>query len=344
MNLLSLVSEQPIPNIIISLQLKPEKTILVSTREQKEVAKRIKAVLENNGLKVLIHSSFADAYNFSSAKDLYREVIKNYKIDVLNLTGGTKIMSLAAYEVFSEENVEIVYCDTLHRKVLSLTKDDSWDFTVNINIRDYLKAYGYKTEEARNNIESHKEEFFKFVQKNNFYESFVQFSRIVREKVRLDETNKSCGKGDWQYNKNFDKLTLVHSPSKNKFVFEEPKFIHGQWLEEITFWEVMMLKDELGLEDIAFNIKILSIENLQNEIDVAFTKNCKLFIISCKSGMKDENHALYELETLRHLAGGTFGNAYNVITRSPSDNYIKRASELGIKLIKISELNKYSFI
>lgn len=342
MNLISLVSEQPIPNIIVSLQLKPENTVLISTKEQEHVANNIIKVLKSNKLKSTLYEKYADAYDFNSVKSLCNQI--NLPNITLNITGGTKLMSLAAYDCLSNKALAIFYCDTLHNKIIDLKNNTKHNINIKIKLNDYLIAYGYKINEYKNELSPETKKLFSFIHQNQYYNSFIDFSRKVREEVRLDYPNKNSSTADWQYNKNFDKLNIVHLKTKTKFVLDEPKFMHGDWLEQMAFWKIRQLIKELNFDDIAYNIKIVTNNNIYNEIDLAFTKNCKLYMFSCKSGSRDENSALYELETLRQIAGGTFGNAFNIITREPSENYKKRASELRIKIIKISELDLYSFV
>lgn len=341
MTLVSLVSQQPIPNIIVSLQLKPSLTILISTKDQLNVAKNIEKVLNMNHLQAFTYHRLAEPYDFNSTKYICRDIKRNDI--VLNITGGTKIMSLAAYDEFKNHAIGIIYCDTFNNKVLFMNNCEYIDITAKITLQDYLTAFGYEIIESRTCLSSINNSLFEFIYANNLLDSFVELTKKVRESIKLNSEHQNCATDKWQYNKDIDNANIVYLPDKIKFKLEHPKYIHGDWLEQITFWVLKQSQDKHNINDIAFNIKLKSDNEVFNEIDLAFIKNCKLHLISCKSGMKEGNEALYELETLKHHTGGTFSKAYNVITRTPTEAYINRSIELGIKIIKINELYKHSF-
>ena len=75
-----------------------------------------------------------------------REIIARYGAErlITNLTGGTKVMSLAAFRVFAAAHVPCLYTDTPHRRLLFLHPDDRGAETLqtHVDVLTYLRAHG----------------------------------------------------------------------------------------------------------------------------------------------------------------------------------------------------------
>jgi len=343
-SLFCLVSRQPMANTIPVLKYMPPKVLLFSTNEENKVADQLEKLFKSKNLWVKRINNL-DAYDYHSfRRNISRQLSQLENAAWLNLTGGTKLMALAAYEIFTERNKNVIYCNTEKKQIIHLFpvyKTEAIDLA--ISIEDYLLAYGYNVISIKRELPEDKIKLFKLIEHTKCHDQFVMFSKKIRETIKLDEPQKSCCTIHWQYYKNYDKITIVHIKSKSKFTFEQKNFMHGIWLEEFAYYTLINNINH-NFDDIAYDIKIQTIDGLENQIDVAFIRNSRLYLISCKSGIKDENSALYEIETLRQLTGGTYASGYNLITRIPSEIFVRRANELSIKLININELNKFSFI
>jgi hypothetical protein len=116
MLLLSLVGEQPIPNLLASRYLKPEHDLLVYTRHTASVASRLRRAL--SGDEDLSGDLLTDAYDFPCiTADLHQRLEGEARI-IFNLTGGTKIMALAAFKLAQERAHPFVYVQSEGRKSL----------------------------------------------------------------------------------------------------------------------------------------------------------------------------------------------------------------------------------
>jgi hypothetical protein len=140
--LVSLVGEQPMPILLPARHLKPQRSILIHTPQVKPVAQRLQRMIPFSELLPV------DAYNLER---LYRQLteIEAEEIQV-NLTGGTKIMSLAAFYLADQHDLSFCYLESeRHRSLLThyrikdgapiQTKQET--LPVLITAADYLDAH-----------------------------------------------------------------------------------------------------------------------------------------------------------------------------------------------------------
>ena len=101
--LINLIGEQPIPNLLPILYLKPAKTIILYTATTEKTAKRIEKLTENC-TKIIV-----EPYDIQKFKNTISNLINPNDEYFFNITGGTKIMSVALYEVALERKEEVIY-------------------------------------------------------------------------------------------------------------------------------------------------------------------------------------------------------------------------------------------
>lgn len=104
-----LVGEQPVPNMLPIRHYRPNQVILVGSEKTKPVSEKLRKVLENE-MNVSILP--VDPYNIVDIKERLKEQLSNitYQAEIIvNVTGGTKIMSYAAIQVAQEFESKIVY-------------------------------------------------------------------------------------------------------------------------------------------------------------------------------------------------------------------------------------------
>ncbi|HMN29140.1 MAG TPA: DUF1887 family CARF protein [Caldilineaceae bacterium] len=150
MLLVSLVGEQPAPNLLSARALRPEVSILVCTERTKKIAERLRGLL----LPICpCGICIVDGYNIAAAQLQLTSYIDDYDhIAALhfNVTGGTKPMSLAAFMLAKARNAPFSYFQTEgnRSRLLSygwrgekveLTSDQ--ELAVTISIDDYLQLY-----------------------------------------------------------------------------------------------------------------------------------------------------------------------------------------------------------
>lgn len=147
-----LIGEQPIPNLLPILHIKPTTTLLVQTTFTQIRGSLLQKVLNNRVQSEIL--TISDAYNISK---VYSELIGkitdlgwSFSDLTFNVTGGTKPMAFAAYQLAADNNCPIVYLQSEGRQSRLL----EYHFNGNraepvrdeiipplITIADYLLAY-----------------------------------------------------------------------------------------------------------------------------------------------------------------------------------------------------------
>lgn len=335
-----LVSRQAMANVLPVLMFNPQNVLLLATPEEKICANNLEKLFASKNINVMRKDEL-DAYDYIGFKDFVKQRLEKSDQDtVLNVTGGTKLMALAAYEAFAEKDKKIIYCDTEHQNIITLFPQfNSSKLLADLTIEDYLLSYGYTIEVTKkidNEIKYF--ELFSFIESNVLMNSFIEMYTKVRESL-ANETNIHKPKftitsndNYFQFQKNFDNYLIQFGKQKKISIkVEASEFKSGDWLE---FYVYYLLKQKNNLNPI-IGVKIKNQEGVENEIDVMVLKDYRLNIYSCKTGKKDSQFDLYQLETLRLITSGTFGKGIFVTANKHSDKFLNRARELSIGVVQI---------
>jgi hypothetical protein len=338
-----LVSRQAMANVLPVLMFKPKRVVLFATPEEITCANNLERLFITKNIEVARKDNL-DAYDYSNFHNVIKSELEADDDDVtLNVTGGTKLMALAAYKAFSDKNKTVIYCDTKHKKIIHLfPKLDTENLNLDLSVNDYLIAYGYDIISTRTSELD--EDYIKLFNTLIKKQLLLKFSKFL-DKFRSDtgkneKVNTTINDTEFNIFK-IQKTQLGYTLfiHQEKFKYNDDKFLKGGWLEFLMHYHLKKLKinSELG-------VKIKSSNDVENEIDLIFIKDYQLHLISCKSGRQDRtNQDIYELDTLRKIAGGIFGKAYLFTTKTLTQGIEKRAKELNIQLIDLKNLFTLQF-
>jgi hypothetical protein len=108
--MLCLVGEQPVPNILPIRHCRPQVVALVHTHTTKRVSDNLALLLRTDCRVVPFEIT---AYDILKVRNSLERLIESHqwKADdlIFNLTGGTKPMAWAAFQLAQELNAEFVY-------------------------------------------------------------------------------------------------------------------------------------------------------------------------------------------------------------------------------------------
>ena len=329
-----LVSEQPVPNITPTLdnRFKPTKVVLLVSQSMKSNAQNLIKVYQNNQIKCEL-LSIANAYNLTEIMDTIEHYLDSHANEsiVLNITGGTKPMAIAAQEVFTLYGKDIFYINIKTDELMFLSRltrgDDSkhkvahYQLDDQIGIQDYLTAYGI---EVLNKIERHRQiqpsyqdlmqglvdnmsqpEHKNFLSALNYYSSKASNS-LTATLNKQDQLNSSF----LSFLAPFIKADLFQHDA-NQLVFKSEIsrfFCNGGWLEDYLFISLRSLRKELKIQDITTGLEVMLQKGSRNELDVVFIANNRFYIIECKTkkykGQDDgADDTIYKLDSLKDYAG-----------------------------------------
>lgn len=253
--LVSILSDHLVPNYLFIKEMRGQynELLFIGTpyTESKEIATHLENVLEDkaeNIKKIIVES---DQYQ-KGLQSLANTSMPTDVHYIVNLTGGTKIMSLIVYDFFGKLNSSFFYIPIGKNTYCNIEEENMHALQYRISLREYFTLYGlhYECDNALLKEAKTTFQFFEKQKKRKFYLS--------------DEIKKS------------------HQAE----TATDKKYYAGEWFEEYTY---LRIKKELNLreQDIAMSLKIYreDSQNNDNEIDVAFMYENTLYIIECKVSM-----------------------------------------------------------
>ncbi len=360
---LILVSAQAVPNItpVMDERFKPKNVVLLVSPDMANRAEWLEQIYIKRGIKSR-RWLIKDAYDIDHIRDRIYELLTEYEAGglALNATGGTKPMSIAAYEEFRELERPIFYVHPEEDRVIWLhpSKQAGQDLADRIKLPEFLQAYGAT-------VTSQGETFGVPADDRELTEEII--TRIAYYSKALGALNylaqQATGSLKVELNPqqmNDYILDLIHLFSKHKrlsidkqtltFPTEEARFyVNGGWLEQHVWGQCLNIKKQSGIQDIGRSVQVKRLHQgrpVRNELDITFLKDNRLYIIECKTkrfSAKDQGggaDTLYKLDTLKDLLGGLQAKAMLISFTQPNDYDVQRAGDLRLALCCYNELPK----
>jgi hypothetical protein len=350
---LILVSAQPIPNITPMLDetTKPKKVLMLVSSDMRERAKALENILKPRGISVE-QWPISNPWDAEHISDTVLDILSQYPEGniALNATGGTKLMSIAAYEAFRSEKAPIYYVHPEQDRLIWLSpKKPSHELADRLKLKDYLMAYGADqvdiplevqsvptaiqavTQRLLTDIDRYADElatlnYLAYQADNPHLETQIdqgpQSRPVLWELLELFEAYDIC---------KINGHTLSFADQQSRF------FTNGGWLEMHTYNVCTKLKKTCQIQDVASNITIhrhpAGKTAVKNEIDVGLIHNNRLHLIECKTKRFEKDaDVLYKLDSLRDLIGGLQGRAMLVSFNTLDRISRARSKELNIEL------------
>lgn len=298
-----LVSKQTIPNILGIYHFKPAEILFITT-EDMENKNKVSSILKTLNRLELNYNSRASKIivQEDSILDCHKQIEKwiegkeNLEF-VINLTCGTKIMSIAAYEYFKDYNSKVIYIPIPKNEFIvpfpKKSPGKPTKLTLRLSVVEYLTAYGLDVvneaklkryeEEAKN-----RKELTKWLVKN--YDKLKNILIWLSGKLRQHRDEKEI-----KFEGNFSGANKVEIELMKKYKFNmngqfiskrlnrsEIRYWTGGWLEEFCFNNVIEFVNK-GIDNVVIGLKMKNLLGRDNEFDVMFTKENALYFVECKS-------------------------------------------------------------
>lgn len=258
--LISILSEHSVPNFLFMKELagKFDNMVFITTqqiasRQRGRQLERAMGLEEHSVPRVVVESddykktlSQLEAFGFDDS-DHY----------LVNLTGGTKMMSIATHDFFIHKDASFYYVPIGKNTYYDLSTGENKPLNYRITLKEYFTLYGLF-------FESNKE----FLKPANI--TMNLFSQIARRKFYLP-------------------YKFIHAQEEEDPV--NKRYYGGEWFEEYTY---LRIKQDYGLDDehIARSVRIFRNEEditNDNELDVAFLHDNTLYVVECKVTMYGES-------------------------------------------------------
>ncbi len=373
---LCLVSTQTIPNLLPVLDetWRPKKVVLACSAPMQHAALALRSVIQAKAAGMVVETlELPNAYDYTALSDTFLSYLADHADEniALNVTGGTKLMAVAAQEVFRSAGKPVFYVNVETDSVLVIGEQaTSQPLRAKLKVHEMLRAHGYSVSTQEN----------------------PQITRELRDlTARLIDHVASAGRALGTINAiarmardapglrvdltpaQYDSRSLVdliglfidagllrqNGPTLT-FKNEEARFfVNGGWLESHVYEALQSLRTQhVALTDVAMGVRVSfggadhhsgSKARDKNEIDVAFLYRNTLHLIECKTanlaqdGKGDDSRAteaLYKMESLLKLGGlrtrGMVVDYRGQLANSEADR--QRAKEAGIAIVSGTQL------
>ncbi len=344
-------------NIVAALNLKPDNIVYISLENDREYYSNVKECvsrrLPNVQTEELVIKNMTEA-------DIREVIYKyNYENTFLNLSGGTKLMSILTYKAAEDSDMTLIYVDNDSNKILKIEEsvEEIVHIDLELSVEDLVCSTG--AEIINNSTELYeKEEFKKLVDfMVSDYESWKQVKGILRNfqivklheqypmeieiisgglktaQIKyLDDFLSELSKGNMikQYKLNSDHVRFEFANKETKtFVM-----MAGCWLEALTYRYIKEIKDIGNVISGMLFVWDKAVK-VRNELDVVATVDSHLVCVSCKDTNKYDVDELNELEVYADHLGGNRVIKILVSTERPErkDMTYQRAKEMDIHIV-----------
>ena len=253
--IVSILSDHLLPNFLFIKEMEWQYSdlLFVSTPQMEMQEKAMH-------LEVALGRKEGSVRRIVVANDNYKEILDALRAEqfsgsveyVVNITGGTKTMSLAVHEYFCQFNASFVYVPIGKNSYYDFSTDQTYSLDYRVSLNEYFTLYGLAYDYDNDLICDAQRPFNLFNEQkmSNFYltEELRYAQKAPRPELR--------------------------------------RYLGGEWFEEYVY---LRIKRDFKLrdEDIAKSVKIcrLSSTSNDNELDVVFVKDNALYVIECKVSM-----------------------------------------------------------
>lgn len=379
-----MVSKQTIPNYLFIKEkyLPGDRVALITTKGSMELCEAFlidTLTIHNNWSNLIV-----DSLKFDKKNDEWNWLLVNKKMQewfpkqsnttfIANITGGTKLMSIALFLRMKEiPGSEIYYMPSTDDSYIDCLTNESLSCKINVSVtpEEYMRLYGQSNiqisypkfgKDVCNTIYNNWDKRNEFIEIKEFIQSkrgkniFI-YPQNQNEKKAFDKYSINAKPIDIETLKNYLKALGFTRKNENMLDKNEVDFLSGGWFEEWTYYSI---KENLGLSDcdIVTNVKVKT-ENNQptKELDVVFTKNNKLYIVECKSSfdrrIMNMGKLIKEVAGIRDSLGSLNANSIIYILGNGPDEITEKswqesAKEFKIRLYTADYIrsgNCYSFI
>lgn len=325
--LVSLVSDQTIPNILAIDHFRPDELLFITTEEM-EKKKKVEAILKTLDELDLNYQDRSSRIQVreDSILDCHKKIEswiegKEDSEFIVNLTGGTKIMSISAYEFFKDYSSKMIYIPIPKNEFIipfpKKSPGKSIELKLRLSVSQYLTAYGLGVIK-REKLEIYKQEALQrqdlstwmvmnYGRIKRLLEWFSHNLREYRDKTQF-KLDKPYNQATDQERELLSKLGFKHDSRaiSKTLMRSEIRYLTGGWLEEFCFNQVSDLVKHHVIDDCVIGLRLRNAQGRDNEFDVMFTRENELYFIECKSldqkGDK-ETDILYKIGALQKEFG-----------------------------------------
>jgi len=345
---ISLIGAQPVPVYNVLLYAKANKAFLVHSADTVAVAQNIKAILGEQCFLKPIEKPF----DFEACRSFFLQLVLENPGNSFsfNITGGTKIMTIAALEVAKKLKVPAYFIDQ-NNVITNINDGERVIFNNPVPLSVHFKLFGQSAKQSTK-IETLDKSMFELA-KTILYdlENFKSLFHEFRGK-EYDENHAFSLK---------NKYYELHWKSKEQTaIFYNEKngtedHIRGAGIFNVLFntgWFELVVAEIIAqwkfAKQLYWNTIIprSTMDSAKNEIDLIIDTGIKLFFVECKTHV----HDIKDLDKFRNVVknfGGLASKAILVTYYKPKANILEKCADNKISVFwlyddKLKKIKKQS--
>ena len=272
----------------------------------------------------------------------------------VNLTGGTKLMALAAAEWAYAYDVPAFYIDTVKGQFIQIGR--TWHYAPLpdvLSIRDLLSANAFSIESADTSPvpKERRELLIKLLECTCTHDGEKALGRLnwLAEQAQgnLRVYDDCPMEPAWEKVMTLCSCAGTLQRRDNELLFPNEnarRWCNGVWLEEYVKATLYHLHACKKIKDWASSVRVRH-KGILNELDALFSVHNRLFIIECKTTcmvkkpMQPDNATLYKADSLHDRLGGVFAKAMLCSVRPLADKDKERAKkQLQVHIVSGNDL------
>lgn len=353
----------PLPAFLFTKEFYEEndELLFISTEEESDCIGLITRQLDVNDslVKKIIVKRYKNNFLYERICRTIKNKLNENTHYYLNLAGGNRYMTLSVQHVFEEFNTLFFYTQTRENQIVktifdhSIYDDDDEVFPIKhrISLKEYFGLYGLQSdvETPREMVKPlpFTQRLFGMFTKQLLSNGDFKVMEVLREKYRgwkfliiseVEQPEKESMTPIPMLSKFLDYIGFV--PERNGALQSyEIDYLTGGWFEEYVY---SLFKEFVHPDDIAMGVHISNgLIKHNNELDVCFMKNNKLYVIECKTGVHSEslfNDIVYKVCALKKVLLGTSNSYIFSLKKDTRGNWKKTANYMGITFCDYNDL------
>lgn len=342
--LVSLISEQSIPNILVIKSMPAISRYLFLCSKRMKDSGRLTDLCELCGIDTYDELSIAE-HDFYDIRKKLKDAVAGYPQDtsyLINITGGTKLMALAVYDLMSSQRAQIIYLPPQAEAAILIYPSMIKDFLpirYQFDAPSFLQAYGIKGSFAEAPELLNIDALFRYIASSPDKNMCLWINQIGSINENLSLRRK--------YLPTLSKLMDTSSPGLPDE--NQRQYLKGGWFESyLAYWIQRVLPKAKLYMNMAINR-----ESSDNELDLAFCYHNIFYVIEVKtsvSKIQDVKDYLYKLDSLgkkfglypRRCLAIAHQLSEQSLRRSPYA--LQRAQEMGIDVLLYSDLQPENIV
>lgn len=355
-----LVSNQPVPSLtpLLDPALKVKHVHLLHTPERLQHAGWLRTVLDKHNITSTLHP-LRDGYDMNPLETDIDAVFDALEGPVaVNITGGSKLMSLVAHAAATKRGWPGYYIRLRDDSLLWLHEHHRPPHPVadRIGLEDFLLAHGIRLAEKPQTIpEPNTQRLARTLLRSTYLREELHRLRshlTTMERAGLKQGSAAARNARELLNHLEQAGLATSDEGRWRFMNHQAyNFTTGGWLEVAVYDILDKMRPQMPrLHDLAMGIKVVHpgekmsanpADTLSNELDIACLHDNTLHLIECKTGnlsgvgysKQSARDVAYQLETLREQLGGLRSRAMLLSLNNLTRNQRGRAERIGIQVV-----------